>query len=319
MINKEIKIFQVDSKNIRLDNYLSSKIESFSRTKIKKLILDGKILVNKAIQKPAFILSGGEEIACDLSLVEKKSELIAQEIEIDIIYEDEYLIVINKPAGMVVHPGNGNQSSTLVNALLYHFKSLSDIGSDRPGIVHRLDKDTSGIIIVAKDNKTHHLLSNLFQERKIEKVYNAIVWGKPKNKENIRNLIARDKFDKTAFKVSLSKGKEAITVYELLDNYGPISRVALYPKTGRTHQLRVHMKCIGHPILADDKYSGGREQIKSFHMDYSQKLKRTFKIANRHMLHALSIGFIHPITNEKMYFKSDIPLDMQKVIKLWLR
>jgi len=319
MKNKEIKIFQADSENIRLDNYLSSKIESFSRTKIKKLILDGKILVNKTIQKPAFILSGGEEISCDLSFIEEKSQLKPQKIELNIIHEDEYFIVINKPAGMVVHPGSGNQSSTLVNALLYHFSNLSDIASDRPGIVHRLDKDTSGIIIVAKDNKTHHLLSDLFQQRKIQKVYHAIVWGKPENKEDINNLIIRDRFDKTAFKVSLSKGKEATTAYELLDNYGPISRVALYPKTGRTHQLRVHMKYIGHPILADDKYSGGKEQIKSFHMDYSQKLKRTFKIANRQMLHALSIGFIHPITNKKMYFELDIPLDMQKVIKLWIR
>lgn len=320
MKNSKIKVFQVDKESVRIDHYLSSKIDDISRTKIKKLILDEKVLVNQAPVKPSYILSEGETISCDLELaVLEDSTLNAEEMDLDIIYEDDYFVVINKPAGLVVHPGNGNESSTLANGLLYHFKKLSDTDSSRPGIVHRLDKDTSGIIIVAKDNRTHQLLSDLFQNRKINKSYQAIVWGEPENRGIIKNLIKRDIRNKTAFKVSSVEGKEAITKYELLDSYGPLSSILLYPKTGRTHQIRVHMKHIGNPILADDKYSGGIQKIKSFHTDYAQLLKRTFKIATRQMLHASSISFIHPMTNKKMSFSADIPLDMKKVIKLWMK
>tara|TARA_B110000263_G_C15259183_1_gene487963 strand:- start:338 stop:1297 length:960 start_codon:yes stop_codon:yes gene_type:complete len=319
MENSKIKTFQVEDKNIRIDHYLSSKISDISRTKIKKLILDNKILVNKNPVKPSYILSEGERILCDLEVVLEEPILEPEKMNLDVVYEDDYFIVINKPAGLVVHPGNGNESATLVNGLLHHFKNLSNTDTLRPGIVHRLDKDTSGIIIVAKDNRTHQLLSDLFQDRKINKSYQAIVWGKPNNKGEIRNLIKRDIRNKTAFKVSSVEGKEAVTKYQLLDSYGPLSTVILYPKTGRTHQIRVHMKHIGSPIFADDKYSGGIQNVKSFHTDYSQLLKRTFKIANRHMLHALSISFIHPFTNKKMSFSADIPLDMKKVIKLWMK
>ena len=319
MESEKIRILQADRQGVRLDHYLSLKIDDISRTKIKKLILDKKILVNKIPVKPSHILSEGEEIMCDLEQISEKLMLEPEEMPLDIIYEDEFFVVINKLAGVVVHPGNGNESSTLVNGLIHHFKNLSNIGDLRPGIVHRLDKDTSGIIIIAKDDRTHQLLSELFQQRKIKKSYQAIVWGTPENSGEIRNLIKRDIRNKTSFKVSSVGGKEAITNYELLDNYGPLSRVILYPKTGRTHQIRVHMKHIGSPILADDKYSGGIQNIKSFHTDYSQLLKRTFKIANRHMLHASSISFIHPFSNKKVSFSADIPLDMEKVIKLWMK
>ncbi len=317
MEDERIKSFKVDNGGIRIDHFLSAKIDNFSRTKIKRLINDEKILINNFPVKPSYIISQGEVIDCNLELVEDDLVLEPEEMSLDIIYEDEYLVAINKPAGLVVHPGHGNKNSTLVNGILHYFNSLSNVDKLRPGIVHRLDKDTSGIIIVVKDDKTHQLLSNLFQERKIKKTYHAIVWGKPKDKDEIKNFIKRDIRNKTAFRVSSVDGKEAITNYELIENYGPLSKVVLYPETGRTHQLRVHMKYIGNPILADDKYSGGIQKIKSFHTDYSQLLKRTFKFAKRHFLHASSINFIHPYTGKKMNFFSDIPLDMKKVVKLW--
>ena len=310
------KIFVVDQNNIRIDIFLSSKIEDFSRSKIKKLIVDGKILMDNHPVKPSLILSQGQEIFCDLSIQEKENILEPQKIDFDIIFEDEHFIVINKPAGLVVHPGNANYSNTLANGLLYYLKDISALDPLRPGIVHRLDMDTSGIIVTVKNEEAHHVMSKLFEKRKVEKEYKAIVWGTPEGSGVIKNYIQRDLRNKTAFRVSDTTGREAITKYKVIDSFGPLSLVNLYPKTGRTHQLRVHMKSIGHSIFADDKYSGGNKNIKSFHSRYSSILRRCFKIAKRQMLHASSIKFIHPFTDKKLKFKTKLPSDMLNLIKL---
>ena len=317
MIKKQTKTFDVKESEARIDNYLSSKIENISRTKIKKLILDGKVLVDGKKIKPSMVLSGGERVVCDLNIKVEEVFLEPEKIDLQIIYEDEYFVVIDKPAGMVVHPGNGNSTGTLANGLIYYFNNLPNLDSVRPGIVHRLDKDTSGVIIIAKSDNAHNVLSDLFKNRKIKKIYQSIVWGSPSPIGKIDNFIKRDLRNKTAFKTSDLDGKRAMTKYKVLEDYGALSRVVLYPRTGRTHQLRVHMKHIGHPIFSDNKYSGGAQMIKSFHTKYTSLLKRTFKIAKRQMLHASSISFIHPFLNKEVEFSSDIPLDMQNLIKLW--
>lgn len=310
------KIFVADEDNIRIDVFLSSKIEGFSRSKIKKIIIDGKVLIDNQTVKPSLILNQGQEIFCDLEIKEKENVLEPQKVDFDIIFEDEHFIVINKPAGLVVHPGNGNYSNTLANGLLYYLKDISTLDPSRPGIVHRLDMDTSGVIVTVKNEKAHHAVSKLFENRKVEKEYKAIVWGTPEEENIIKNYIQRDLRNKTAFRISETTGREAITKYKTIENFGPLSLVSLYPKTGRTHQLRVHMKSIGHPIFADDKYSGGNKNIKSFHTKYSSILRRCFKIGRRQMLHASSIEFIHPFTNKKLKFETDLPSDILNLIKL---
>ena len=307
----------VDEKDIRVDIFLSSKFKFLSRSKIKKMIINGQILINQELVKPSLILNGGEEICCNLDNSDDKIVLEPQKIDLDIIFEDEYFLIINKPSGLIVHPGNGNKENTLANGLLYYLNTISRIDCMRPGIVHRLDKDTSGIIVTAKNDIAHEALSKLFRDRLVDKCYEAIIWGSPTNsKDKIKNYIVRNNYDKTAFKTSIYKGKEAITKYEIIEVLGPLSRVILYPKTGRTHQLRVHMKHIGHPIFCDNKYSGGAEKIKAFHAKYSQILKRCYKLGKRTMLHAKSISFVHPFTKKEAYFSVDLPKDMNNIIKI---
>ena len=316
-MNSQIHKITADQKKIRIDIFLSSKFDFISRTKIKKLISNGQILVDDKMIKPSFILDGGEEILCNLKESNDKITLEPQNIDLDILFEDDYFLVINKPSGMVVHPGNGNKQNTLANGLLFYLNKTANFESIRPGIVHRLDKDTSGVIVAAKNDSALESLSKLFQDRLVSKCYEAIVWGSLNaSKGEIKNYIIRDNRDKTAFKVSKYSGKEASSRYEVIQELGPLSYLQLFPKTGRTHQLRVHMKHLGHPILADTKYSGGEKMIKAFHTRYTQILKRCYKISKRAMLHAKSISFIHPFTKKEMFFSVDLPSDMQNVIKL---
>ena len=316
-MNSLIHRIIADQKGIRIDIFLSSKLDFISRTRIKKLISKGQILVDEQIVKPSFILEGEEQIYCDLKESNDRVLLEPQNISLDIIFEDDYFIVINKPAGMVVHPGNGNRDNTLANGLLFYLNKTTNYDSVRPGIIHRLDKDTSGIIVTAKNDNAHESLSLMFKKRLVTKNYEAIVWGHlNKIKGKIENLISRDGRDKTAFKVSSHSGKKSISYYEVIEQLGPLSYVKLSPKTGRTHQLRVHMKSLGNPILADNKYSGGEKMIRAFHTRYTQTLKRCYKISKRTMLHAKSISFIHPFTKKEMFFSVDLPSDMQNIIKL---
>jgi len=307
--------YEVDEQDIRLDQFLVKKLADVSRSKIQLAIKSGQVLVDGKKLKPSAILKGNEKVEGEL-LVEAQDEIIGEDIPLDILYEDKDLAIINKIPGMVVHPGNGNYNGTLVNALVCHFKSLSGLNHSRPGIVHRLDKDTSGIIVIAKNDKSHQRLSGQFAERKVKKVYKAIAWGGMPNNGKIEGLIGRHPVNRKAFKMVNNLGRESLTKFVIEEYLPPLSCVTLYPQTGRTHQIRVHLKSIGHPIFADDMYAGGKKMIKSFHVKYMQILNRLFKNVNRVALHAEKLEITHPITGNKMRFQAPIPDDMVNALNL---
>ena len=287
---------EVTENNIRIDIYLT-KNTSFSRTKIQKLIKDGNILVNncsvssnyKVKEKDIIeILDGGEEVI----------DTIPEKMDLDIVYEDDYLLIINKKSGVVVHPAVGNYNHTLVNGLLYHFQNLSNKNTVRPGIVHRLDKDTSGVMVVAKDDKTHELLSDMIKHKKIERKYIALVWGVIKHEKGTINApIGRDFSNRQKYTVTDVNSKEAITHFRVIKRFKNATLVECLLETGRTHQIRVHFTYIGHPIVNDPLY-GNRKIIN----DFGQ------------MLHSKSIRFIHPITKKELYFEVDVPSEFKKIL-----
>ena len=307
---------KVDRENIRLDIFLQEYFDSISRTKIKEYISDSKILINKKSVKPSYILKGNEIIDYEFSVSNKLINVNPEKIKLDIIYEDDYLIVINKPSGLVVHPGNGISKGTLVNGLVFHFSQLSSLNNLRPGIVHRLDKETSGVILIAKDNETHFKLSKQFENREIKKVYRAFVWGEVNNKGLIKGFINRDRKNRTKFVLNNNeKGKYSESSFKKINYFAPLSYIEIYPKTGRTHQIRVHLKSISHSILCDDSYGGGKDKIKSYHMKYNSLLKLIIKSIDRVALHAYSIEITHPQTLNKIKFTAPIPDDFNKILK----
>ncbi|MCS7228541.1 MAG: RluA family pseudouridine synthase [Candidatus Kryptonium sp.] len=319
-ILKEIQIVVPNvEKRERIDKFLANQIENASRSKIEKLIESGLVLVNGQKVKPSHKISPGEKIIVKIPK-EPRPELVAEPIPLDIVYEDEYLLVVNKPAGMVTHPGHGNYTGTLVNALLYHCSNLSKVNVSgdevRPGIVHRLDKDTSGLLVVAKDDETHRHLARQFFHKTVEREYWAIVWGHfSSNRGTIEAELGRSKSDRTKFTV-VKGGKPAITEYEVLEKFDFLSLVKLKLKTGRTHQIRVHLAHIGHPVFGDPTYGGRR--IAWGGIDRKKKLfvDELLKIMQRQALHAKTLGFIHPARNEFMKFDSELPEDMKKLLEI---
>lgn len=307
--------FAVDEENIRLDQFLVKKLTDVSRSKIQLAIKSGQVLVDGEKLKSSAILKGVENVEGEL-LVEVQDDIIAEDIPLNILYEDDDLAIINKISGMVVHPGSGNYSGTLVNALVFHFQSLSGLNDSRPGIVHRLDKDTSGVIVIAKNDKSHQHLSRQFAERKVKKVYKAIAWGGVPEEGEIEGLIGRHPANRKAFKMVNNLGRKSLTAFMVEEHLSPLTFVTLHPKTGRTHQIRVHLKSIGHPILADEMYGGGKKMIKSFHVKYTQLLNRLFKNMNRVALHAEKLEVTHPTTGKKMRFQAPIPDDMVNALNL---
>lgn len=282
----------------RLDVFLAEcHPQITSRSHIKKLIDEGCVLVNNLPSKPHHKLKNGDVVTVDLSKEKKEVSLLPENIPLDIIYEDEYLLVVNKPAGMAVHPALGINSGTLVNALLYHCKKLSGIGlGERPGIVHRLDKDTSGVMVVAKDDETHRQLAGQFKERTVRKRYIAFVNGLVElDKGNIELPIGRHPSQRQKLTVRFSESRDAITEYKVLRRFKNCTMLELTPKTGRMHQLRVHLSYLGHPILGDATY-GERSDLIS-----------------RQALHASMLGFTHPATKKYSEFTSEMPQDMKKV------
>ena len=282
----------------RIDSFLSGKTD-FTRTRIQQLIKDRNITVNGKPTKSSYKIEENDEIAIEVPEVET-TEIKPENIKIDIVYEDSDIAVINKQAGLVVHPAHGHYSGTLVNALLYHIKDLSGInGEIRPGIVHRLDKDTSGLIVIAKNDKVHTALTEMFQEKKIRKTYLAILKGKlNKSEGKIVTQIGRDKNDRKKMTVidDITKGKNAITNYRVISQNNLFTLVKVNIETGRTHQIRVHMRYLGYPILGDSVY--GRKDNEK-----------------RQMLHAYKLEFIHPVTGRQMEFIGEIPEDFQKALK----
>ena len=295
-----MKIIVSDSNNERLDKYIFDNEDmDLTRSKIQSLIKTGNVLVNGKESKNSYIVSDGDEI--DITIVEEDMHVEAENIPIDIVYEDDDVIVINKKSGIVVHPGNGNHSGTLVNALMNHSKLSTINGEFRPGIVHRIDKDTSGLLIVAKNDKAHLILAEELKKKEIKRKYIALVKGViPHDTGTIDAPIGRDKNDRKKMCVTPDNSKEAITHFKVLERFKEATLLECILDTGRTHQIRVHMKYIGHPIINDPVYLGGKNID-----NYGQ------------MLHAYSITFIHPTTKEEMTFKVDPEDEFNKILDMY--
>ena len=312
-------IVENNDKNLRVDAFINKKENKISRTRIKNLILNKKLrLNNKIIEDPSKKISIGDFI--ELIIPEpKKASLKAYKYKLDIIYEDEDLIVLNKPAGIVMHPGAGNFDNTIVNALINHDKnSLSNIGGElRPGIVHRIDKNTSGLVVIAKNNQTHEHLSIQFSKHSIVRIYQLLIWGKIRpSKGKIETLITRSSKNRQLMEVSSTKGKKAITNYKTIEifeneNTPTLSLLECRLETGRTHQIRVHMNYIGNSIVGDDKYKKKIKTIKNV----SPLLEKKLLNLKRQFLHAKTIGFIHPQNNKKMIFDSILPKELKTILK----
>ena len=300
---------------IRLDQYLKLKMEKFSRTKIQKLIKAGKITVDDFNVKPSFILKSNSMIdICD-DLPSDSSKIIPEELNIQILYEDDDLVAINKEAGIVVHPGINNYTGTLLNGLIYHYKSLSKINENRPGIIHRLDKETSGVILIAKNDFAHYFISEQFANRKIKKKYKALVWGNLNESGSIKGYISRNPKNRLAFYLNQNVGKYSNTNYKRVYNGElPISLLNLFPTTGRTHQIRVHLSSINSPILNDHLYYEKKFSINGYHQKYIKDIDYIIKKISRVALHAYSIEFIHPTKKEVVNIKAPLAKDFENAL-----
>ncbi|UCE08659.1 MAG: RluA family pseudouridine synthase [bacterium] len=311
---KEIVVPENQHKE-RLDQFLSTQLERISRSKIQQLIKNGDVTVNDKVVKPSHKVMPGERIIIILP-PPKTYELIAEDIPLNIIYEDASLIVINKQAGIVMHPAFANLTGTLVNALLHYSENLSTLSGDyRPGLVHRLDKDTSGLIVVAKNDFIHAGLASQFSNRTVQREYRALVWGHFRQKSGrIETLINRSTRDRTRMTIS-RQGKPAITNYEVIEEYPLLSLLHVKLETGRTHQIRVHLSARGHPILGDKIYGGRNKQIIKLNQRDQQLALELLGLMPRQALHARTLGFIHPETGKEMLFDSELPDDIQAMIK----
>ena len=307
---------------IRIDKFLMDRLPNVTRTKIQGGIQEGFVKVNDRNIKANYKVRPNDVIIISMPEPPRDTDVIPENIPINIVYEDAHLMVINKPAGMVVHPAYQNWSGTLVNALAYHFQNLPELpGNDgRPGLVHRIDKDTSGLLVIAKDEKTLTGLAKQFFEHTIERRYQAIVWGVPSLAEGtIDKNVGRSLKDRritTVFPLG-DMGRHAITHYRVLQDLRYVALVECRLETGRTHQIRAHMKFIGHPLFNDAMY-GGNEVLKgTIFSKYKQFVENCFKVIPRQALHAKSLGFIHPVTKEFLKFDSELPLDFKEAIEKW--
>ncbi|WP_179008591.1 RluA family pseudouridine synthase [Winogradskyella forsetii] len=307
---------------LRIDKYLMNFIENATRNKIQAAAKDGSIFVNDVPVKSNYKVKPNDYITVKFEHPPHENLLIAEDIPIDVVYEDDDLLVVNKPAGMVVHPGHGNYSGTLINALIFHFENLPNNSSERPGLVHRIDKDTSGLLVVAKTEQAMAHLSNQFAKKTSEREYVALVWGNIEAEEGtIEGNIGRHPKNRLQNTVYLEdeeeKGKPAVTHYKVLERLGYVTLVSCKLETGRTHQIRVHMKHIGHTLFNDERYGGERILKGTTFTKYKQFVDNCFKILPRQALHARTLGFVHPTTGEFMKFESEIPEDMQQCIEKW--
>lgn len=307
---------------LRIDKYLMNRIENATRNKIQAAAKDGSIFVNGTPVKSNYKVKALDKIQVLLEHPPYEYLLTPEDIPLDIVYEDDYVLVINKPAGMVVHPGHGNYSGTLINALVFHFENLPNNSSERPGLVHRIDKDTSGLLVIAKTEQAMTHLSKQFFNKTSEREYVAIVWGNVEDDEGtIEGHIGRhpkNRLQNTVFEGDdEDKGKPAVTHYKVIERLGYVTLVSCKLETGRTHQIRVHMKHIGHTLFNDERYGGERILKGTTFSKYKQFVDNCFKILPRQALHAKTLGFKHPVTGEYMRFDSPIPEDMQQCIEKW--
>lgn len=307
---------------LRVDKFLMNLVQNATRNKIQKAAAAGNIFVNDKPVKSNYKVKGGDVVTVLFEHPPYEYLLVPENIPLDIVYEDEALVVVNKPAGMVVHPGHGNYSGTLINALTYHFENLPNNSSNRPGLVHRIDKDTSGILVIAKTEEAMVHLAKQFFDKSTEREYVALVWGNVENDEGIiEGNIGRhpkNRLQNTVFEGDeKEQGKPAITRYKVLERLGYVTLVSCRLETGRTHQIRVHMKHIGHTLFNDERYGGDKILKGTTFTKYKQFVENCFKVLPRQALHARTLGFIHPISGEFMRFESSIPEDMETCLEKW--
>lgn len=300
----------------RLDVFLTHAIENSTRTKVQNLIKNNYVQVNGKFVKPSYQLNPGDKVEVRIPVKPRPAQTLPEPIPLDIIYEDDDIIIINKPAGMVVHPALGNYTGTLVNALLYYTQNLSRSSDvDRAGIVHRIDKNTSGLLVVAKNDAAHAKLAKQFSAHSIEREYWAVVWGHFKTPEGvIETKIGRSKSDRKKFAV-VDDGKEAVTYYYVLEEFEYLTLVRLKLKTGRTHQIRVHLSHINHPVFGDPTYGGRKIHYSNVTSRIKQEVENLLEIMKRQALHAKTLGFFHPATNELVKFDSELPEDMKSLLE----
>ena len=306
---------------LRVDKFLMNFIENASRNKIQKAAENGNILVNDIAVKSSHKVKAGDRVSVVYSYPKQTNELIPQDIPINIHYEDDDILIVNKEAGMVVHPGFGNYDGTLVNALAFHFENLPNKSTEnRPGLVHRIDKNTSGILVIAKNDNSMLKLSKKFEERDLNRLYIALVWGDLKNEsDTITGHIGRSLKNRKIMSVfpDGEYGKNAITNYRVVERFGYVTMVECKLETGRTHQIRAHFKHIGHPLFNDPEYGGDAILKGTTFTKYKQFIQNCFKICPRQALHAKSLEFKHPKTDKLVSFESDLPEDMALLVEKW--
>ena len=315
--------------SMRIDKFIMIRVAHTTRTKIQNACDEGRVLVNGKSVKSNYKTKPFDEISIVLTVPPRDVEVVPENIPLDITFEDDYIVLINKKPGMVVHPAYGNYTGTLVNALAYHFKNLpktktklnNDLYLERPGLVHRIDKNTSGIIIIAKTDLAMTRLAKDFFDRTMDRKYIAICWGDLKEDTGtIVGNVGRDPRDRKkmyVFPPDSEEGKHAVTHYKVIERFGYVTFIECKLETGRTHQIRVHMKSIGHPLFNDNEY-GGDIILKGLNTTkYKQFIQNCFELLPRQALHAKTLGITHPISGEKLFFDSEIPADMQAVLDKW--
>ncbi len=305
---------------LRIDKFLMGLIPNSTRNKIQRAATNGDIYVNDQPVKSNYKVKPFDVVRILLAHPPFENRVDPENIPLDIVYEDDALLLINKPAGLVVHPGHGNYTGTLVNALAYHFENLPLNSSDRPGLVHRIDKDTSGLLVIAKTEAALSHLARQFEFKTSEREYIALVWGNVKEDfGTIEGNITRHAKDRMQMTVTSDPevGKPAITHYKVLERLGYVTLVSCKLETGRTHQIRVHMKHLGHPLFNDARYGGDKILKGTTFTKYKQFVENCFKLLPRQALHAKTLGFVHPVSGEMMRFDTDLPQDMKDVIEKW--
>ena len=305
---------------VRVDKFLMNRIENATRNKIQKAAKSGYIFSNENPVKQNYKVKPGDNIKVMFHHPPYENLIVGEKIDIDIIYEDNDILVVNKPPNQVVHPGHGNYSGTLLNGLIYHNENLPENRDGRPGLVHRIDKDTSGLLVVAKSDIALTKLSEQFFHKTIDRKYLAIVWGIPSPEQGtIDKYLSRDKKNRMIMSVPVDEdiGKRAITHYKIVEKLGYVSLVECELETGRTHQIRAHMKHIGNPIFNDQRYGGDKILKGTIFNKYKQFVENCFKLLPRQALHAKTLSFNHPITNERLAFETELPNDFKSCFEKW--
>ncbi|MBI1306407.1 MAG: RluA family pseudouridine synthase [Bacteroidetes bacterium] len=304
---------------VRIDKFLVDRIEGITRTKVQQGIQENRVLVNGQVVKANYKVRPGDKIRIIVFEEPKDYEVKPEKMDLNIVYEDDVLLVLNKPAGIAVHPGVGNYTGTLSNGLAYYFNDGVHAMNRHPYLVHRIDKNTSGLLLVGKTEASTKHLADQFKAHTTVRKYNALVWGSLEEKEGtIKGNIGRSTRERQVFTVvDEDQGKHAVTHYKVLEDYTYASLIECELETGRTHQIRVHLKHIGHPLFSDEKYGGRRIRKGVVFSKYKQFVENCFEIMPRHALHAKTLGFVHPITGEQMFFDSEWPDDFAEVIRRW--